>query len=469
MKKIFYLSIVVSMILVACKKDRKPLTSPLLNDVPPDYISLVQKFVKGHVSDIDYNKLDLNNYRISKQKQKWYLRFPFKNKLLSTDFVLLQTDSMGNVDSGKMIHLEKIFSSNMAGDNTSYNGSIGISSLDRSTVVYSAITKGYIESFHSRLFATTNKEGSFPVPIAYDEMPEVVVVGYRPSASSDGGLSISDYMMLQSLFDGGSGSGHGAGGGGGAPGTGTSGSTGYGVYSPVDGGSYGNVTNNPTPPAHVEPNIVLYFDESFSRPAIDLNAWLKCFSNIPDAGATSSITLFGDLPRDDDPGAGINLWNGNTGHCFLQLSKTNGPQSVSQVIGFTAQSAGKAIVNSNAFVPSKIADNAGHKYNCSITIPLSANGLNKVISTIKSLADMAYSIVNYDCLDFALNVINAVRPAGPLVIDKVYDPNNPFSNIATGPKLYTLLQSMIRNGSVETPNILVGNSMYAGASHGPCY
>ncbi len=117
---------------------------------------------------------------------------------------------------------------------------------------------------------------------------------------------------------------------------------------------------------------------------------------------------------------------------------------------------------------SKIVDNAGHKYNCSISMPLSADGLNMVISTIKSLVDMPYSIVNYDCLDFGLNVINSVRGNNPLVISKQLVANDPFSNIATGPKLYNLLSDMVDSQSPEAGNIVVGGSRYIGQSHGPC-
>ena len=473
MKKILFVSIVAAMIFSACKK--QPVEAVIYNSVPPAYLSVVQKYVRQHVSAIDYDNIDFDLYRVSKQKAQWYVRVPLKNKTVATDFVLLQTDSLGNTTDGKIIHLEKtvtVKTDNVkaTSDPINYTGVIDIASLDRKAVIRSAITKGYIEAWHPKLFnasqnATSSyKAESFPVP--YDELPEVVVVAYIPSATSDTGLSWSDYMMLESMFSGGGG-GSGSAGGAGDPGNGGSFGydEGYGVYTPVN---YGTGTNSPATPPHIDPNVTLSFDESFSRPAIDLSAWMKCFTDIPDAGASCSFTLLGDLPVDGHPEVGLNIWNGNTGHCFLQLNKTNGSLSVTQVIGFTAQSAGKSIINPDAFVPGKIIDNAGHKYNCSITMYLSPYGLNTVIDKIKALSDMPYSIVNYDCLDFGLNVINAVRPTNPLMISKQYDPNDPFSNIATGPKLYTLLQSMLETGSPETPNILLGSSVYAGVSHGAC-
>lgn len=494
MKKIFIASIVTAIFIAACYKPPEPVV--YLNGTDSSYLSVVQKYVRQHPNVASYDSVDFDKYRISKQQKCWYFRLPFKNKLLSTDFILLQTDSLGAVGDGRIVHLEKTASplpppTEGARGQTSitFNGSIQISSLDQKTVIQSNITAGYIESFHPGLRAPSNspnrvrtgnpsnrgekdqKAESFPVP--YDELPEVVVVGYTQTA--DGGLTWSDYMMLQSMFasTGGGGGGSSSGGGGGGS---SAGGDGYAVYNSIDGsgssdgnaGPYATGTNSPTTPPHQDPNVTLSYDESYSRPAIDLNAWMKCFTDIPDADAHSTITLYGDLPVDGDPSVGLNLWNGNTGHCFLQLSKTNGAQSVTQIIGFTAQSAGKAIINADAFVPSKLVDNAGHKYNCSITMPLSAAGLSMVIATIQNQGDMPYSIVNYDCLDFALDVFNSVRGQDPLKISKKWDPSDPFSNIATGPKLYNLLSNMVDSHSPEAPNILISGSRWIGVSHGAC-
>lgn len=463
MKKNIWISLFVLIIFSACKKQVLDPQDPII--VSTAYISVVQKYVRQHTDEANYNNIDFDNYRVSKQKVYWYLRLALRNKLLSSDFVLLQTDSLGNTSGGKIIHLEKAPGNKAIKDRTNYNGRIDISSLDKKEVVHSAITHGYIESWHPELFDTTSKiisnikEASFPVTEPYDDLAEFVIVAYVTSEGSNGGLPWSDYMMLGSLFSGSSGKGGTV-----APGAGANQGNGYsyGVYSPVN-----NATGSAGSSSHMASDVVLTPDESFSRPAIDVNAWMKCFTDIPDAGATSSITLYGDLPVDSDPSVGLNIWNGNTGHCFLQLNKTNGSQSVTQIIGFTAQSAGKAIINADAFVPSKLVDNAGHKYNCSIKMNLSAAGMNTIIEQIKLLSDMPYSIVNYDCLDFGLDIFNSVRP-NPLVISKVFDPNQPFSNIATGPKLYTLLQDMIDNGSPESNNIRVSGSVYAGVSHGPC-
>ncbi len=65
------------------------------------------KYVRQHPNVVNYDSVDFDKYRISKQQKCWYLRLPFKNKSLTTDFILLQTDSLGNTSDGKVIHLEK--------------------------------------------------------------------------------------------------------------------------------------------------------------------------------------------------------------------------------------------------------------------------------------------------------------------------------------------------------------------------
>jgi len=449
MKKILYVFLFTGIIFSACRK--QPIDPAIHIQMPPAYLTTVQDWLLQNIATDAYANIDFTNFRLSKQKNHWYLRFALKNKPLYTDYLLLQTDSLGNLGAGKFIHLEKTTSPPGV-----YNGSISIISLDHKTNLQSAITNGYVQAWHPQLFLTTAKAESFPVP--YDALPEVIVTAYIPSANQIG-ISYSDYVSLESMFaegmDGNSaGSGVAAGGG-------TAYNSGYTIYSPVNAGTNSNGQN-------IDQDITVSVDDSAYRPAIDLAAWLKCFTDIPDAGASSSITLLGDLPEESDPSVNLNIFTGNTGHCFLQLQKTNGTQSVKQIIGFTAQSAGKAILNADAFVPGKTVDNAGHKYNCAITMYLTAAGFNTVIEKMKSLSDMPYSIVYYDCLDYGLEVFNSVRPDDPLVITKLFDPNASFSNIANGPKLYTLLQEMIDNGSPEAPYITLSGSRYAGVSHGAC-
>lgn len=449
MKKVLCVVIVAMFLLSACRKDQGEFSNGVLPDIPSSYVNSARTYLQQHPAFVRYSDVDFSQYTQSKQKANWYLRVAIKNKSLATDFIVLQTDSLGNIHDGKLVHLEKAVTEKTAGAEMDFNGFISIYSVDGRSSRF-VIRNGYFDRG-----VRTAREESFPVP-KVDELPEVIVVGYITRAG--GGISIGNYMQLQSLFNSyGTGYNDGTG-----PNAVTGGST---VYSYLGGGGWQPVQNQAT----AVPDMIVSPETSYLRPPIDINAWTKCFSDLPDAGAVFSLTLFGDLPVDTDPTKGINLWDGNTGHCFMQLTKTTGDQTVTQVIGFTAESPMSAITNTDAFVPGKLVDNAGHKYDCSITMNLRADGFLNVINKMKSLSGrMQYSVVNYDCLDYALDVFNSVRPGNPVRIDKTYSVSDPFSNIANGPKLYTLLEDMFMSGSPEAANITIGGPRYVGESHGPC-
>jgi hypothetical protein len=140
---------------------------------------------------------------------------------------------------------------------------------------------------------------------------------------------------------------------------------------------------------------------------------------------------------------------------------------VTQIIGFTAAKPFQAIV-SPAPVPGKMVDNAGHKYNSSLTMNISTGQLNSEILEIAYLSGIIqYSIENYNCVDFALQVVNAIRGTNPLSIPKYQIPGQPgISNTPEG--LYKLLSNMKAAGGPEAKNILTDAVLTAGISHGPC-
>jgi hypothetical protein len=246
------------------------------------------------------------------------------------------------------------------------------------------------------------------------------------------------------------------------------------LYSHVDVTDYGSgstatSTNTSSSLADSHADYYANIENSPGKPGIDLNAWLKCFTDIPDDGATCSITICADLPVDDDPTANINFYNGATGHCFMELKKTNGAQSATQVIGFTAQNPLAAIIHADEFVPGKLVDNAGHKYDASITMNVNASAFNTALNEMKSLsANLAYSITRFDCLDYDLAVFNSIRGNNPLTLPKMYDTGSTWDVISTGQRFYQLLYDMKLYGDAEAPNIFAGGPVYIGNSHGPC-
>ena len=447
MKNTLYILTILLFSLVACKKTAIDPTIHL--PVPPVYLDSLHAYIKQQVSIADYTSIDFNRCVLSKQGAAWYWKLTLKQSAASAAFLLLQSDTTGHFTKGKWIEL-----SVRRDENGFLNGSINISPLDRAYVNQSKINNGYIESFHPKLFGSNTKAESLPDP--YQELQEVIVVAYRPSAVAD--ISYSTYMLFQSLMS--------DGGGGGAYNS--------GIYSFSEGsGGGGGGYTDPSIGTGTNPSndISLNIEKSSYLPAINVDAWLQCFQAIPDEGANYSITLCADLPVDDDPSFNVNLYTGATGHTFLQLQKTNAGQSVTQVIGFTAQNAFSALLQADQFVPSKTVDNAGHKYDASLSMQVNGAAFATVMEKIKQLsASMPYSVTRFDCLDYDLAVINAIRGNDPLVLPTIPQPRNAFTTISTGERLYNLLEQKKAAGDSEAANIWLGNgaAVFAGASHGPC-
>jgi len=266
-------------------------------------------------------------------------------------------------------------------------------------------------------------------------------------AGTGSGTNFSDYILLDHLlsFNGQTGSG---------------GNSFFGIYSPIGGGS--------SPGLQTSADITINFESSSYSPGIDVSSYLKCFSTLPDAGAYCSVTIYCDLPVNDDPSIIFNWYTGATGHVFLQLTKTNIDKTITQYLGFQPQ---KPLQSMTASLPvaSKIVDNGGHKWNAALTMPISADQLNSIITKIIFLSSiMSYSITEYNCVDFALQVINTVRGVNPLVIPGYQIPGQPASLSNTPEGLYRLLDAMKARGGPESKNILTGEVLHAGMSHGPC-
>jgi len=215
------------------------------------------------------------------------------------------------------------------------------------------------------------------VPSCSGCLPEVIVVGYISSGGGGGGsISYGDYLNLVSLASGGASTSSGTSGSGG--GSGSSNGTSSGIYSPVV---------VPGKPAALQPSpdIMINYETSANNPAIDVPTFMKCFSTIPDAGATCSVTIYADLPVNDNPQYIFNILTGATGHSFLQLTKSNATQSVTQIIGFTTS---KPLAVLGFPVAGKIVNNAGHKWNASLTMSLTPAQLQTEINAVNAFGSI---------------------------------------------------------------------------------
>ncbi|MEP7145194.1 MAG: hypothetical protein ABI707_20075 [Ferruginibacter sp.] len=252
--------------------------------------------------------------------------------------------------------------------------------------------------------------------------------------------------------------------GGGGGGGGSGGNSGGDYDNSTPGGSGGN-GGSPTiqNPVHID-------FEPEDLPAIDVSKYLKCFGNIADAGATCTIKILTDIPVDTDPTIFFSTDNGSPGHTFLQITKTNGNQSVQQNIGFYPAEGWKVLTT----LPSdgKFVDNASHEYNGSLSMNLTPDKFQKTLDHIQVLANVIkYDIANSNCTDFALDVFNYQRGANQLNIPKYSIPGDSVPDGSNTPQgLYIKLKALKEEATnPESQNVTIpGVKGFAGDSNGPC-
>jgi hypothetical protein len=446
MKHIYYL-LVGLIALSSCQKE--------LQQNNDDYISNIKASLKDSVSSQDYNKLDFTKAILSKSDSAglYLLRIPFHGKELKNDFVLLQTSKTGQVQRGKIIHLEgarKEYDFHIT-----WNGSVEISSLNRKDILQSAITNGYIEAFHK-----TRADARLNSMMAPDVLPEIVVVAYISS-----GVSYSDWVWLQSFFYQSMDYGSGGGGGGSYDGS---------YYGSLDGsysgggGTYSGSTD-PIGGVSTEPMMLVDKDTYADKSAIEIKNYIKCFDAVPDAGSTCSIEIFADIPVDADPTKLFDFNSGSPGHTFIQLKKSNGSKSVIQNIGFYPKTGWKVVLT-NAPLDGKFVDDSQHEFNASLKMNLSPAVLRSALTEVLYLANfIKYDIDDYNCTDFALDVFNKCRSVKLEI--PLYDiPGSyPSYGTSTPQGLYNQLKAMKNSNSPEAANINIGMVKgWVAASSGPC-
>jgi hypothetical protein len=209
-----------------------------------------------------------------------------------------------------------------------------------------------------------------------------------------------------------------------------------------------------------------YPEKSGSLPGIDVVTYLSCFSAIPDKAATCTVTLFDDLPVNDNPDYIFDLRTGLTGHCFLRLRKTNGTKSAEQYIGFTAS---KPIAILGLPVTGKIVDNSGHKYNASLTMEISNIDFGKEIDAINLMGNNPeYSLLNFNCVSYALRVINRIRPDNPIIPVPLQGVNT-GENYLLPQGLYLALARLKSQKGPDNTDIKLDVVLNAGMGRGACY
>jgi len=429
------------------------------------YFQQVFASLKSQLPAAQWQSLDLSRMLLTKlpDSNTRYLRIPFKRSSLMDHFILLRSDGSGRDLKGRIIDVD-LTANNKA------NGEITIWNLNGELLTRSAIVNGFITAWHGQ----TQEDKVQPAP-EYVELPEVIVVG---SYGSGGGVTnYATYFSIMAMIDGMGGGGssgwYGSGGGGGGGGTG-GGSGGSSGGTPSDPYASVNIPGSsgeglPADPQYIIDDAILVdFESQYADPAIDVNAYLKCFTQVPDAGATCTIAIYSDIPVDGDPSRMFNFMSGSPGHAFIRVEKQNGPQQVKQYIGlYPAQG-----WQTNAMVdgaPGKLVDNAQHEYNAYMQINITPGQLAQALEKIRENATVAYSIDHYNCTDFALDIWNAAATdATYLQIPKLHIPGSMYPASNTPQGLYLQIQGLKQSGHPMASASQVNVEGKSGSSKGPC-
>jgi hypothetical protein len=434
-----------------------------------NYLAKVKKALSDSLSNNDFATLDFSKAIITNPDSTFsFLRIPFKGIKFSDEFVLAKTYANGKIAKGFIIDMKKDASENAR---YVYNGSITLWSLNRREKIESKIIKGFISAFH---LGNINQR-SLVVPSESNVLPEVVVTCYISTDRET--YRFSDWINISNFFGGGSSqwySSMDSGGAGGSAGSYDS-YSGAGYYNEGSqysggsnsGGSYdqGRDVNNEMT---IDDPILVDFEPVENLSPIDINKYLKCFSNIPDNGSTCSIEIFTDIPVDNQPNKFFDWSTGSPGHTFLQIKKTNGSQLVTQNIGFYPQQGWKSLTSGP--VAGKFVDNSQHEFNASLKMNLTPEQLKNTLAYMSKLSIFVkYDIDEYNCTDFSLDVFNYSRPSNPLEVSRAQLPYGSAPNGSRTPQeLYKTLDKMQRV-SVERGNInFPGIKAWVNTSNGPC-
>lgn len=139
--------------------------------------------------------------------------------------------------------------------------------------------------------------------------------------------------------------------------------------------------------------------------SIDLNRDIDCFNLISDTNAIYTLTVYADLPIDNDSKSVFDPKAYFAGHCFIELYKSNPYKSMRRYYGFYPDSRWNAV--SGRYTPSKLVDDGGHEYQASYTISVRKDQFVDAIEKILELSNHDYHINDFNCVDFVLRVFKA--------------------------------------------------------------
>jgi hypothetical protein len=429
MRKISFFAILL-LFLISCQKDLRVSKS--------DYVSFLKNQMKDSLSQQDFNNIDFSIiYETKVDNQRSLLRLHFVGTELSKQFLLLETTSKGRVLKGVIVEIDR--NDLEVRREFGFNGLIKLRSLNRNSLHLLKIIDGYSSSFGQ------DRLSQRVVPAEKNVLPPVIVTTYVSTNATS-----SDVLVNWSSLLGSSSSNMHFPSAGYIPTT----AEGSGGSNYIPSGTSGSGSSNDETAIVEVKSKFIDFEPSEHLNGIDVEKFLKCFTNVPDNGATCSIEILTDLPVDTEPNTFFNWQTGSPGHTFLQISKTNGTQSVVQNIGFYPTSSWKSVLTT-APIKGKFVDNGEHEFNAGLKMSVTPDELKKTLSRISHLGKFAkYDIDDYNCTDFALDVFNQTRISNALEIPRYNIPGGmaPYgTNTPQG--LYNKLKILKQGGEGVGINI----------------
>jgi hypothetical protein len=371
------------------------------------------------LSAADYSSLDLSKAtKIPYPSGEVLYRIPIMGRKLSEAFLLIGIDANQRVTKGTFIGITETNDN----DPFHFNGRIEFRALNNQ-VLTCPITNGKVQY-------PKNKAAREAEP----ELEEVIIICTYPP---DTGIEWSTWMNLLALLN-------------------RSSVNDVGWYTEMTGGGGGGTYSDPTqPPIQIDEEHPEYKD------AVDPKKYIDCFSNVPDNGASFQITIAADIPIDSDPNSFFSWKDGSPGHTYIELYKLGGSGgAVIQALGFYPNAGWKLIATDNT--DAKVADDGSHEYNAKYTINVNASQFQSALTAIQTLSTKQYNINNFNCVDWALGVINAAG-AGLSISKYVIPGNTTLSNTPQG--LYKKISELAANGN---PNASTNGKAYNSPSKGPC-
>ena len=375
-QQIFIFSIMLQMAAISCNKSpQESLARPSYPGLQDSRLDSVKHYLQDSLSPAAYDSLQFSRLILDTAANgNLFLRFPSLGDPISRRFIVVETSpSFTPLKAAGIRIYQSSQDSASSRSSGSFNGSITKTWLNGNLAYTSPVESGFVAILHPTRAITsdaTDKTIDTDFDGTGETLPDILI-----EAPLEDDENMMYYMDFGQFIDGGGGS---------------------GTYELIGGGTGVSGTIN-----------VYAVDVEAEKPGINIKAYLACLAAMGNTGATYSVTIYTAIPA-SNPNIMFNPSTLHVGHTFLGLTKTVGGQSATQYVGFYA-SCGWCAVMGN-FTTAKLVDNEGHPYNASYTVNVSADLFSDVENRMEEDADLDYSLYDYNCASYALDVFDLVAP-----------------------------------------------------------